>query len=195
MHVLKSILYAISEGSKIPYVDQKSLKEEMSDLLGANFDGLTDEDLTNLGKYTNAAKGPVVTKIWGKLITDRFKALAKEKADYYETPSLADDGTGKEKSDVEGLKALFYELTAYAAGAYTWERLETNLDARLYNWGKKKKEQRFHIMVAGYNTIQRVKKGGETVDVELPFAPASLPKEFANDLFNFFWNIAEELNS
>lgn len=159
---------------------------EYFESLGFDFGWLSLEDLEKLSGYPASSTGPVVRKIMGEAKKADFEVWVKNWAHIEALPHL-EPKEGEErdkKSNFEGLKGLFYDLVAYAAGAKTPEQLVVTFSARMINGkirrlGFTKKEYRMHILVVGYNG-------------DKPFAPASFPEDYPSDLLEFLerWEVS-----
>ena len=157
------------------------------EMLGYDFSSLTEEDLRALSRYTVNDKGPAITKIMGVERKNAFIVWVKAWAEENTTLGLikpTEAGEAKPRLNVDGPKALLYDLLAYTAGAYDLGTFLVITTARMYNGRlglhgiKSRKENRLHIYFEGYEAVTI-----EGKDHVLPFAPASFPPSYPMDLY------------
>jgi hypothetical protein len=177
-----------SEGS-IGLLNPEVLKSVLSEV-GANFENLDEQGRKSLSQYSNKGKHLGMEQVWGSRRAE-FKTWTETWVKDYETrtgrelPKLVfkDAVTGElGVSKTEGMRQFLGELTAYAAGSINFPNLVKVLIMRHYNFDKAKNVPseeggRRKITFPGYNLDKVTGK-------EKPFAPASIPPEFPQDVWD-----------
>ncbi len=158
---------------------------------GANFEPIEGNEAlkVSLGKYSNKGKHEGMKAVWGDK-RKRFRDWTEKWADEYEERTgdklprivFEDEETGEQRpSRTEGMRQFLGELTSYAVGILDADSFKERLEARHFNFHKRKEERR-RIVVADHNN-------------DKPFAPASVPPEFPNAALNEIQSWREENTS
>lgn len=131
-------------------IDPQLVRSFLSEL-GANFED--KEALAPiLGSYTNKGKREGLDLVWGKETVDKFNAWTTKFVGEYEAragnlplPALKPSGI-----KTSGLRQFFGELTAFAAGALSFDDFKRYTEARAGNgrlWQIGKKGERIRVVV------------------------------------------------
>lgn len=167
----------LAEESLVAPISQETVAKAL-EALGANFE-IGESQRESLSKYTEGGKIKGLRAVWGGEYEDYLKFVGIYVKRYEATqgkvlPALRPSGRKN-----SGMIQFFGEITAYAAGAMSFEDLKLYLEARAKNgraWAEGRKEDRVRIKVP-------------TKDE--PILLSSFPPEFPPTALGFLIDLAQ----